>query len=71
MIMQQIVFKREFSVIFYTIKTENVLYLEEQIQRIKKIVIRKIQKKIAKNFNFNKSRSIFEKNLIEVFLLHT
>ena len=40
--MQQIIFKREFSVV---VKAENVQYLEEKIQHIKKIVIKKIQKK--------------------------
>ena len=39
--MQQIVFKREFSVLFYAVKTENVQYLEEKIQSIKEIVIEK------------------------------
>ena len=33
--MQQVVFKREFSVLFDTIKTENVQCLEEKIQYIK------------------------------------
>ena len=39
--MQQIVFKRNFSVLFDSIKTENVQYVEEKIQAIKKIVIKK------------------------------
>ena len=43
--MQRIVFKREFSVAFDAIKTENVHYLEEKIQPIKKIVIKKGRKK--------------------------
>ena len=43
--MQQIVFKRKFSILFDVVKTENVQYLEERIQPIKKIVIEKIQKK--------------------------
>ena len=34
--MQQIVFKREFSVLFDAVKTKNVQYLEEKIQLIKK-----------------------------------
>ena len=64
--MQQIVFKRKFSVLFDTVKNENVQYLEEKIQPIKKIVIEKIQKK--KLFNFKKSRSIFEKISISIGL---
>ena len=41
--MQQIVFKRDFSVLFNAIKTENVQYLEEKIlQSIKKFVIENI-----------------------------
>ena len=43
--MQQIVFKREFSVLFDAVKTENMQYLEEKIQPIKKIIIKTIQKK--------------------------
>ena len=43
--MQQIVFKREFFVIFDAFKIENVQYLEEKMQPIKKIVIEKILKK--------------------------
>ena len=44
--MQQIVFIREFSVLFYAVlKTEKAQYLEEKIQPIKKIAIEKIQKK--------------------------
>ena len=39
--MQQIVFKREFSVLFEAIKTENVQYLEGEIQHIKMFVIDK------------------------------
>ena len=39
--MQQIVFKRNFSVLFDTVKTENVQYLAEKVQPIKKIVIKK------------------------------
>ena len=45
--MQQFLFKREFSVLFDAVKTENVHYLEEKIQPIKKIVTEKIQKKIS------------------------
>ena len=44
--MQQILFKREFSVLIDAVKTENVQYLVKKIQPIKKIVIEKIQKKI-------------------------
>ena len=43
--MQQIVFKREFSILFDAVKTEKVQYLEEKIRPIKKIVTQKIQKK--------------------------
>ena len=68
--MQQIVFKRGFSILFETVKTENVQHLEKKIQPIKNIVIEKIQKKIVSNLNFNKSRLIFEKNLFKVSLLH-
>ena len=50
--MQQIVFKREFSILFDTVKTENVQYLEEKIQPIKKIAIEKIQKKKCLKFKF-------------------
>ena len=63
--MQQIVFKRNFSVLFDSIKTENVQYVEEKIQAIKKIVIKKIQKKIVSNFNFKISRSISEKKYLQ------
>ena len=45
--MQQNVFKREFSVLFDAVKTENVQHLEEKIQPIKKIGIKKIKKKSA------------------------
>ena len=44
--MQQIVFKRKFSVLFDAVKTENVQHLEEKIQPFKNIVIEKIQKKL-------------------------
>ena len=39
--MQQIVFKREFSVLFDAVKTENMQYLDEMVPPIKKIVIEK------------------------------
>ena len=42
-VMQQIVIKIEFSVLYDAVKTENVQYLEKKIQSIKKIVIEKIQ----------------------------
>ena len=44
--MKQIVFKRKFSVLLNALKTENVQHLEEKIQTIKNIVIKKIQKKL-------------------------
>ena len=69
--MQQIVYKIEFSILFDAIKTENVQYLEEKLQSIKKLVIEKIRKKIAANFNFNKSRSIFQKISLHVLTLYT
>ena len=59
--MQQIVFKRDFSILFDIVKTVNVQYLEEKIMPIKKIVIQKNPEKIAKNLNFRKSRSISKK----------
>ena len=37
-IMQQIEFKREFSVLFDAVTTESVQYLEEKIQPIKKML---------------------------------
>ena len=43
--MQQIVVKREFSVLFDRIKTKIVQYLERKIQPIKKIFIKKEKKK--------------------------
>ena len=67
--MQQIVIKREFSILFDAVKTENVQYLEEKMQPIKRIAIEKSRKKIAENLNFVKFRSIFKKNLLEEFLL--
>ena len=48
--MEQIIFKREFFILFDAVKTENVQYLEEKIQAIKKIVIEKIQKKKSLKF---------------------
>ena len=39
--MQQIVFKREFPVLMDAVKTENVQYLIEKVQPIKKIVFEK------------------------------
>ena len=42
--MQQIAFKRELSDLLDAVKTENVEYLEEKVQPIKKIVIEKIKK---------------------------
>ena len=42
--MQQSVFKKEFSIVFYAVKTEIMQYLKEKIKPIKKIVIEKIQK---------------------------
>ena len=45
--MQKIVFKREFSALFDSVKTENAQYFEEKIQPIKKFDIEKIQKKIV------------------------
>ena len=43
--MQQILFKRKFSILFDVVKTENVQYLEEKMQPIKKIVIKDPEKK--------------------------
>ena len=43
--MQQVVFKRKFSVPFKEVKFENVQYLQEKIQPIEKTVIKKFQKK--------------------------
>ena len=39
--MQQIAFKREFSILFAAVKIENVQYKDEKIQLIEKIVIEK------------------------------
>ena len=49
---QQIVFKREFSVLFDAVKTENVQYLEEKMQPIKRILSKKFQKKNRLKFEF-------------------
>ena len=43
--MQQIVFKKEFSVLFDAIKTENVQYLKEEIQPVKMIAMEKSKNK--------------------------
>ena len=40
--MQQIVFKREFSILFDAVKTENVQHLKEKILPVKEIVIENI-----------------------------
>ena len=50
--MLQIVFKREFSVLFNAAKTENVQYLEEKRQPVNKIVKEQIQKKNCLKFEF-------------------
>ena len=69
--MQQIVFQRKFSGLLNAVKTEILKHLEEMMQPIKNIVIEKIQKKIASNLNFKKSRLNFEeKKLFNVSLLH-
>ena len=68
--MQQILFKTKFSALLNAVKTETVQQLEEKIRPIKNIVIEKIQKKIDSNWNFKKTRLIFEKNLFKVSLLH-
>ena len=57
--MQQIVFKREFFVLFDAVKTETVQYLEEKVQPNKNIVIKKSIRKNRLKFDFKKSRSIF------------
>ena len=46
--MQQISFKREYAILFDTVKTKNVQYLEKKIQLIKKIVIEKNPEKSFK-----------------------
>ena len=40
--MQQFVFKRKFSLLLDSVKTENVQHLEEKIHPIKNILIEKI-----------------------------
>ena len=50
--MQQNVFKRKLSVLFDTVNTKIVQYLEEKIQPIKQIVIENIQKKNRLKFEF-------------------
>ena len=50
--MQQIVFKRVFFVLFDAIKTENAQYLEEKMQPIKLLLLKKIQKKNRLKFEF-------------------
>ena len=50
--MQEIVFKKQFSVVFDAVKTGTVHYLEEKIQPIKKVVTEKIQKKNLLKFEF-------------------
>ena len=43
--MIKIIFKSEIFMLFDAVKTENVQYLKEKIQPIKKIAIEKIQEK--------------------------
>ena len=43
--MQQIVFKKEFSILLNAVKTENLQYLEEKMQSIKNIVRKKKSRK--------------------------
>ena len=45
--MQQIVFKRNFFVLFDAVKTENMQYIEEKMQPIKNVLSKKSRKKIA------------------------
>ena len=59
-IMKQIVFKREFFILFDAVKIEKGQYLEEKIQPIKKTVIEKILKKSRLKFEFQEIQ-IFEK----------
>ena len=59
--MQQITFKREFSIIFDAVKTKNVQYLKENIHHIKKTVLKTNPRKITENLNFKKFRSVFKK----------
>ena len=44
-IMQQIVFKKEFSVLFDAVKIKNVQYFEAKRQPVKQVVIKKKKKK--------------------------
>ena len=50
--MQQILFKRKFSVQFNAAKVKNVQYLKEKIQPIKNIVIKKNPEKNRLKFEF-------------------
>ena len=60
--MQQIEIKRDFSILFDAVKTENVQYYsEEKIQHIKKIVIQKLQKRNLLKFEFKKNPDRFFK----------
>ena len=43
--MQQIIFKREFSVSLDAVKTKNVYHIKEKMQFIKNIVNKKTEKK--------------------------
>ena len=61
--MQQIVFKRKCSVLFDAVKTKNEQYLEEKIQSIKKIVIKKIQKKKSLKILILRNLDQFSKNI--------
>ena len=61
--MEHIIFKREFSVLFDAVKTENVPYLKEKIELIKKIVIKKSRKNHLK-FEFQEIQIDFRKNLL-------
>ena len=59
--MQQIVLKRKFFGLFDAVKIENVQYLEEKVQPIKKIVIKIIQKKNRSKFEFYEMQIDFRK----------
>ena len=65
--MQQIAFKREFSFLFLVVKTGNVQYLEEKIQLIKKIAIKKSGKKSLK-IRILRNRDRFSKKCFRDFL---
>ena len=56
--MQQIVFKKEFSVLFDAVKTENLQYLEKKIQPIKKIAIKKNRLRTADRFSKNSLQGV-------------